>query len=169
MKNAELFEKAFAAAPGPELFLSKAEAAVLWEHAGGEILEVGSYMGRSTTILAQLGHVHAVDPFIQEFDDEPVLRVMNAFLLNTKGMNVTHHPIRIEQFMPIKVDFAYLDGGHTFEQTMQQIMAAFACRADGIAVHDMDMPDVRNAAIEVMGKPDVLVERMAYWRVIYQP
>lgn len=162
------FLQAFDKAPANG-WLSIGEALVLWTFARGEILEVGSYHGRSTTILEKKGHVNAVDPF-ENFDtgDMSGEKTHSAFLKNTLGMNVTLHKMRVEDFKAIPVDFAFLDGDHTYEGTVNQIQKAIECQAPIIAVHDYVNSgggvDIVRACTELLGEPLIHIERMGLWR-----
>lgn len=162
------FLQAFEAAPSHG-WLSLGEALVLWTFASGEILEVGSYHGRSTTILAKKGHVHAVDPFDNfDTDDMSGEKTYKAFVRNTEGMNITLHKMKVEDFPAIKVDFAFLDGDHTYEGTKRQIEKAIECGAKFIACHDYVNSggglEIVKACTELLGEPMLHIERMALWR-----
>lgn len=92
------------------------------------IIEIGSYIGESTTIFAEhFGEVISVDPFIDDYDknDEacnyaPFNEVYHQFLRNTMGYS-NIKSIRqtsdkaFELLKEHKWDLVYIDGLHTLD------------------------------------------------------
>lgn len=173
-------------------WLEKDEAQLLWDFAGqfrGPILEVGCYYGRSTVLLANLDRpVYAVDPFAGFDKDEPTgEKIRDGWTVNVyerrKLFNVTLYSMRIEDWVREEgrvIGFAYLDGDHTYEGTRAQIDAAIGWgKIDtpgglGIAIHDINETygqgdprslDIRRAAVDRLGQPLKVVNRMGIWRV----
>lgn len=138
-------------------WLDKDEATLLLAFAAlthGDILEVGSYAGRSAIALAHLGRtVHCVDDFSE---DEPDGSVERHFYENTAPFpNIILHRMRVEVWAPRPVGFAYLDGDHTYEGTKHQIEKALACGPACVAMHDVNNTgqgaEVMRAALEMLG------------------
>lgn len=153
----------------PRGWLTEGEAKVLWDYAHGRILEVGSYCGRSTYLLAHRGEVISVDPF-DNFDTGDMTGdgIYKEFLENTKDLPVTNYKMKIEEWKPEPVDFAFLDGDHTYQGTRDQIIAAIACHPEYIAIHDYSNSAggvlIMNACDDILGKPDFVVETLALWK-----
>lgn len=133
------FDTVWQTIPG-QGWLTEDEGRLLWDVARsttGPILEVGSYQGRSTCLLAELGRpVYAVDPF-DNFDsdlsgDEVYSRLMknleyrqieNVRVIRSKIEEVMINQI-ISDYQPWPIGFAYLDGDHSYVGTQDQIWAA---------------------------------------------
>lgn len=151
------FEDAYATTPG-DGWLTEEEARLLWAAAGplgGAVLEVGSYKGRSTCLLARLGRpVFAVDPFggfdPGDWGGEAACRTLHANLAERGLGNVTVFRSRVEDWPVRPAGFAYLDGDHTFGGTARQIVAAARCGVSALCLHDYADDggglDVRRAA-----------------------
>lgn len=169
------FAEAFETIPH-DGWLSRAEAELLWRVASsceGAILEVGSYQGRSTCLLAALGRpVYAVDPFdgfcADLSGDEVHMRLL-ANLHSRDLCNVAVYRQRVEDFRPRPCGFAYLDGDHTHDGTAAQIDVALRCGAKVIAIHDCNDDgggaEVKRAALNWLGPWRERVERLAVWEV----
>jgi len=178
----------------PEGWLSEKEAECLYRWAGqvsGAILEVGSYKGRSSVLLAATGRpLICVDPFANfDSDDVSGSQIYATFLrnLDERGYHVSHgrdvglvlahgpgeRPIVRLRVMPIEdytvpeVGFAYLDGDHTFKGTTKQIEKAIEGRAKIIAVHDVndsgEGAHVKAACLKLLGPWNERVEKLAVW------
>lgn len=156
----------------PEGWLSLNETALLHWHAlqtSGPILEVGCYRGRSSVLLASFGRpLYCVDPFdrVDTKDDGPIIEA--SWRENLKDReNVFLFKQPVENFCPTKVGFAYLDGDHSYQGTVNQIIMAFLCSAPVIAIHDVNDSggglEVKRAAIEYLGPWHERVERLAIW------
>jgi hypothetical protein len=112
----------------------------------GPILEVGCYFGRSTVLLAHLGReVYTVDSFVQISDEHPPGEEVEATFRHNIAPypNVTLFKMPIADWEPRPCGFAYLDGDHSHEGTLEQIDKALACNPDYIALHDMYSPGDR--------------------------
>lgn len=154
-------------------WLSDDEALALWTWAKrttGAILEVGCYYGRSTCLLAELVRlVYSVDPFTGFDSGDPSGDRIEAAARKATARfgNVTIFRQRIEDWTPLRVGFAYLDGDHTYDGTLAQIDKALQCHPSIIAVHDVNDDGegvkVRDAAIERLGPWTERVERLAVW------
>lgn len=158
-------------------WLTREEAELLWEvanEADGDILEVGSYHGRSTCLLGNTGRrVYAVDPFEGFSTEDPsgheTCRTLIANLLQRNLQNVEVFSRTLAEWPRRSVNFAYLDGDHTAKGTEEQISVALACGARIIAIHDVnDSGDgriVRDVALKFLGPWRRRVGRLAVWIV----
>ena len=141
------FDEVYETIPG-DGWLYKEEARLLYSVASqctGPILEVGSYKGRSSVLLASLGRdVHCVDPFSGFDSDDPTGDLtykifMNNVFYSRCLMNVHLHRRKIEDWFPMFIfGFAYLDGDHTYEGTLRQIDKAMDAGARVFCIHDYE-------------------------------
>src|SRR3990167_10503389 len=136
----------------PVGWLDIEEALLLYEYARrteGDILEICSFKGRSTTLLASLGRtIHAVDPFDNFDEGVPGDDIEKVFKENTSRFeNVVLYRMRGEDWEPRPVGFAYLDGDHTYEGTVAQIKKALECNPQ--IIPDLD---VNNSGVGVESK-----------------
>ena len=140
----------------------------------GPILEVGSYHGRSTVLLASLGReVHCVDPFTGFDSDDPTGDVTKSkFLLNLSERRVSNirlHRKKIEDWFPMFVfGFAYLDGDHTYGGTLRQIDKAIDAGVKTFCIHDYNQEGDGVAIVKAVKDRRLnvirVVERMAHVR-----
>lgn len=170
------FDETLALAPG-EGWLHESEARLLWqccEKTEGPILEVGCYVGKSTCILTAFERpVYCVDPFCNfNSDDMSGDSIEQRFLFNMNKRGITNFTLfrrHVETWIPMPVGFAYLDGDHTYQGTVNQIRVAKQCKPSVIAIHDVnDYGDgmmIKKAAIALLGPWDERVERLAVWNL----
>jgi hypothetical protein len=170
------FDEVLAMSPG-EGWLHDSEARLLWkccEQTIGPILEVGCYVGRSTSFLTAFGRqVYCVDPFSNfNSDDMSGDTIEQKFLANMKRMGATNFMLfrqHVETWIPMPVGLAYLDGDHTYQGTWNQIKAAQKCSPNIIAIHDVndhgDGKMIKRAALEALGPWNERVERLAVWNI----
>lgn len=173
----EKFEEVFYNLPGHGwLNHNEAECLVRWASTTkGAMVEVGSYQGRSAVLLAQLEEankqprtLYCVDPWDDLFStDLKGEEIYERFLANTSGMPVIPVRTRVEDCQPIRAEFVYLDGDHSYEGTLAQILFAKSCSAKVIAIHDVDNTgggaEVKRAALRELGKWNEKVGRLAVW------
>lgn len=157
-------------------WLSRVEAELLWKTvlaARGPILEVGSYMGRSTILLSWAGRVvYAVDPFDDFHDTLTGDQVRDQLLRNLYSRKITNVLVfreKIEHWSPRRCGMAYLDGDHTYDGTKAQIEKARCSGAQVIAVHDVNDSGgglaVKRACLDLLGPWKERVERLAIWEL----
>ncbi len=169
------FDEAYERLPGNG-WLTRAEAELLWNVAAattGPILEVGSYEGRSTVLLALTGRpVYAVDSFDDFAEGRTGEEIYRALMgnLDSRGLgNVTVYRQRIQVWRPQPVGMAYLDGPHDYQGTVDQIKRAWMCGAGVIAIHDVNDAgqglEVKRAALGFLGPWAERVERLAVWEL----
>lgn len=124
--------------------------------ATGEILEIGSFKGKSTVILARSAAltdnavIHAVDPMIAPSETDPDLGGAESslpdFQKNIKALGVADQIELHQQFSaelaktwnrPIR--FLWIDGDHTYDGTKLDFDGFAGHLADGaiIAIHDV--------------------------------
>lgn len=111
--------------------------------AGKIVLELGSYAGRSTIGLAEVAaEVHAVDWFRgDESGGEEDTLLEYFFNIEAQRDRIITHVGRFADVVPRLqpvFDLAFLDGGHSFDATMEQIdLALSVLKPEGvIAFHD---------------------------------
>ncbi len=124
--------------------------------ADGEILEIGSFKGKSTIILAKsaalIGNetVHAVDPMIAPSETDPDLRGADSsfpdFQKNIENHKVSENIEFHQKFSyelahnwnkPLR--FLWIDGDHTYQGTKLDLDGFAAHLSDGaiVAIHDV--------------------------------
>lgn len=172
MTNTE-FEKAYESIT-TDGWLTENEAKILWDTAQktkGVIVEVGSYRGRSASLLGKLGRpIICIDPWDDRFHSElSGDEIFAHFKENTKGLDVTPMRMKVENWTPILAEFVYLDGDHTYEGTVAQIKKALECNPKYIAIHDVNDSgggvEIKRAAIQLLGDYQLRSDRLAIWNV----
>ncbi len=146
------------------------------ERTTGDMVEVGSYYGRSAMLLGHLAvrdnrTLYCVDPWDDNFStDRPGQEILDIFLRNTEryGEHVVPVRTRVEDWETRPAGFVYLDGDHTYEGTLAQINKALSCNPQFIAVHDVSNSQggrlVTDACLKLLGKWTELVDTLAVWR-----
>jgi len=140
----------------------------------GDIVEVGSWEGRSTLALAAAAHpqvVHAVDTWRGSTGEITELfaaerDVYSTFCANTEGLNIVPHrqdwrDYFTEQREPVK--FCFIDGLHTYEEVRDQIDTILPLVVpDGIMCgDDVHHRPIQEAVIEQF--PDANVIATLWW------
>lgn len=142
-------------------------------HLKGDIVEVGSWAGRSTVALAQAVDetVHAVDTWAGspgEISAELAAErdVYAQFLANVAGLDVQAHRMDWRQYFadnrsPVK--FCFIDAEHTYENVSANIAAVLPLMVPGgiICGDDQHHPPVRQAVIEAFGS--VVADASVWW------
>lgn len=135
------------------------------------MVEIGSYMGDSTTIFAKnFKKVISIDPFINNYDDNEypieyaeLSLVYDKFIEKISSYNNIFHIKKLSDDaindITEKVDFVYIDGHHTYEQVKKDITNYRKIIKDNgtIGGHDYSTngwKDVIKAVNECLGLPD---------------
>jgi hypothetical protein len=145
-------------------FLSAHEGRTLQKLASGKgiVLEIGSFMGKSTCWLASevKGVVVSIDPFYDEGRDPVIASIPpglaeHRFRENLKKFNLNHKVIQLKAkstevfpFWNSKIDLLFIDGIHQLSNLQEDIRFADFLREKGkVAFHDYgnpSFPDVTN-------------------------
>jgi predicted O-methyltransferase YrrM len=142
--------------------------------ATGKAVEIGSYSGEGTMILAKyFKHVLAVDPWLNGYDINdvassqcPMKFVLAKFHENTKDFdNVSYSQSKsldaLDFIKDGELDLIYVDGDHRYEAVLADLKGWLPkLRAGGVmAGHDWSFPAVKKALAEVfVGKEAVLFQ-----------
>lgn len=135
------------------------------------MIEIGSYIGESTTFFAKhFKQVISIDPFQNNYDETDGAcngadfeDVYQEFLKNTKSFqNIEHFRLTsrtASYFLRlIRVDFVYIDGNHLYEYVKNDIKDFLPLIKEGgwIGGHDYTEwhLDVMKAVDEVLGSVD---------------
>jgi predicted O-methyltransferase YrrM len=145
------------------------------------MVEIGSYIGESTTIFAKyFDKVISIDPFLDNYDPKdiactfaPFEEVYQQFLKNTETFTNIQQ-IRKKSDDAIEdigeIDFLYIDGLHTYDQVKKDIANYLPKIKKGcyIGGHDYHpaWPEVMNAVNEILGAPDRVFEDFSWIKKI---
>lgn len=152
----------------PEGWFSTEDALILAyyaEQTEGAIVEMGSFMGRSTVLLGSLGRiVYAIDPW-EDFEGHSGADIYKEFRRATKQFSVIPKKMKVEDWKPIIAGFVFCDGDHSYEGTLRQIEKALECKPKFIAVHDYvkDTPGVIEACDKLLGPCHDKRDRVGVW------
>ena len=138
-----------------------------------DILEIGSYMGRSTRALADNtgGTVMAIDDFNglrENTDNPPQEDIRGSFLRNLRDHILSGKVTPIEANhstrLPIRCDMCFIDGSHDYESVRRDIgnwsHAKLLCGHDFDSIH----PDVMRAVDELVPGYRVIPGTSLWWR-----
>lgn len=123
------------------------------------IVELGTYLGRSTIALASGRKVYAVDDFIgdrsESISDEDRATIYERFLQNIKQFpNII--PVicdHAEYTPPSNCDMVFIDGSHLYDDVTRDIMKYKDMKHILICGHDyLWWPSVREAVMKVFGR-----------------
>jgi len=108
-----------------EGYMAPNELAWLYDHAYGECVEIGSYKGRSSTILGlKLKHTGGNLSCIDCFSEE-TCRIFQENL-SRSGLSVKTYRMRsteaVEFFRNHSLDFVFIDSSHEYEDTLDEII-----------------------------------------------
>lgn len=129
----EKFQKAWGAANQIDGWLTEEEAALLFyfaEKCGGQIIELGSYKGRSTTILGFAAHspVAAIDTF-KGSPEHGDIDTYEEFLQNIAGVQSNVQVYREDavsaanHFLPESISLLFVDADHEYTAILDQLDA----------------------------------------------
>jgi len=131
------------------------------------MIEIGAYFGESTMLFASTGifkHITVIDPF---GGDEKMNReygydwdeVKKEFETNIRYFDnidiIQDYSYNVVDKIS-EVDFVYIDGSHTYENTKKDIELYLPKCKSIIGGHDYheEHPGVKQAVDELLGKPD---------------
>ena len=142
--------------------------------ANGKAVEIGSYSGEGTVVIAKhFKEVLAVDPWLNGYDINdvassqcPMKFVLAKFHENTKDFdNVSYSQSKsldaLDFIKDGELDLVYVDGDHRYEAVLADLKGWLPkLRAGGVmAGHDWSFPAVKKALAEVfVGKEAVLFQ-----------
>jgi hypothetical protein len=146
-----------------------ADLARATEGVPGDIIEVGSWEGRSTCALARAvapSIVHAVDTWegspgeiSAELAAEPGRDVFATFRQNVRELtngNVSAHQMGWREFFKDRTDpirFLFIDAEHTYAEVYENIVAALPLLSPGAIIcgDDVHHPPIREAVRDALG------------------
>lgn len=125
------------------------------ENVTGDLLEIGSYKGLSTSALAQAGRLTCVDTF-KGGEDLPTIDTLSIFLDNLTKMGISPRVIvgRSQTVLPklarktsLKWRLILVDGSHLYENALADIRNGWRMLSEGgvLAVDDDNEPSVHRA------------------------
>lgn len=167
--------------PTPRFDGWMSEAELSWlAHVGAQVrsaAEVGCWKGRSTAVLLDAVHgpVYAVDHWMGSAAerDSAHWEAVSGGVFEQFMRNVGHREnlmvrrgasTSIAHTLP-KIDFVFIDAGHTYEEVAADIAAWRPKTLRLLAGHDYHMPDVRRAVDEAFGS-SVQTAAESIWYVI---
>jgi predicted O-methyltransferase YrrM len=137
----------------------------------GEVVEIGSYLGRSTVVLAQavadagMGQVVAVDPHTGALGIGPPRATDQEFRRNIARCGLDQHVKLVhatsvdaaKQWRGGSVRMLFVDGWHSYEAVIEDVIAwaPFLTPAATVVFDDYPHPAVR-AAIQRLNADDVI-------------
>lgn len=153
-------------------YLTREEANLLWRYSKSPWCEVGTYCGRSATILAGRGPGWCVDLFLDWYAGEAADSLAPLGVRAIKGdFNDVAH------IVPDGLEFLYLDADHSYDATLAAFWAYEPkVKAGGyIALHDalelhpgaMDWPGTNSAMATLVREAYYLVAA-AHRVVVFQ-
>ena len=116
------------------------------------IVEIGSYIGKTTCALAENNKVIAIDPFIDGYDPDDqvvMLGVEEIFKKRIKGKDIIWYKAKSEDVLKsweIMIDGVFIDGNHMPEALNEDVKwIGFVKKGGIIAFHDYNYkPSVTN-------------------------
>ncbi len=131
---------------------------------GFTAVELGSYLGASTTFIAcaaffKNGHVDAIDTWMNDaMGDEERRDTFDDFTANTYSYRHYITPIRKSTFEAVddvaNCDLLFIDGDHAYDSCKRDLELYLPKLKDGgvLAMHDFAQESVRQAFSEVVDK-----------------
>lgn len=159
-----------------EGWLSNGEAMALARLARGkEVVEIGSYCGKSTIAMAQVAK--SIESIDWHKGDEMAGPggTLGKFRYNLSRYSVDHrvrvHEGRTQEIAPTlpgqSYDLVFIDGAHDEMQVRIDVKEALRLVKPGgtIALHDFQMEAVQRVAHESLGKHTGIVDTMAWFQM----
>lgn len=146
-----------------------------------KMLEIGSYMGESTSMFAASGifhEIHCIDPFNGYEEANDLLNkkwneVSNEFNINTRHFNnITIHQDYSynisDSFQDNYFDLIYIDAAHDYDSVKKDIELYLPKCKRIIAGHDYspEWPGVTQSVNEILGKPDFIFSDSSWLKKI---
>lgn len=146
-----------------------------------KMLEIGSYMGESTSMFASSGifnEIHCIDPFngyeeANDFLNKEWSEISEEFKINTRHFNnITVHrdysyniSNRLEDNY---FDLIYIDAAHDYESIKRDIELYLPKCKRIMAGHDYcpEWPGVIQSVNEILGKPDFIFSDSSWLKKI---
>jgi len=136
-------------------YLTHEEASLLWRYCRSPWCEVGTYCGRSATVLAARGRGYCVDLFEDWYAGEAADALADQPVVSLRG----HYADVVGQ-VPDGLEFLHLDADHEYAATYEAF-AAYAPKLKSgghVALHDalelhpgiLDWPGVNDFAAAVL-------------------
>lgn len=159
------FEEAWGESKKIPGWLSEIDAKILWQLCSGlegPVVEVGSFLGRSSVLISHICDVVCIDPWIAGlrfrrciFDKIPShldnLNFMELFLHYTSSTTYNHRikPIRcfdydLFPFWRSKIDLLFLDHVHTKNSVVKSLLGwrPYFSSKSRVLVHDSNLKEV---------------------------
>jgi len=148
--------------------------------ATGRAVEIGSYSGEGTVVLAKyFKDVLAVDPWLNGYDINdrasqqcPMKFVFEAFEERTKGIvNIMFSRGKsldaLEFVADGSCDFVYIDGDHRYEGVLADLKGWRKKLKEGgiMAGHDWSWESVKKALLEEIGQKDYMLFQGDSWGI----
>jgi predicted O-methyltransferase YrrM len=140
-----------------------------------KIIEIGSYCGASTEIIANkfiTSQINCVDPWAKYVEDcssynldAQELELKEAEIIfdkiKAKYPNINKNKMQSNEYVKYinnkSIDFIYIDGNHQYSSVKEDISIWIPKIKDGgfLSGHDYDWPSVKKAVIDILNKePD---------------
>jgi len=141
------------------------------------IVEIGSWKGRSTHALLSgcSGVVYAVDHFLGSKDENDSTHkegkesdIYSQFLDNVgsfdnlKILRMSSLDA-VKQFEDKSVDMVFIDGGHSYEEVVQDIKAWLPKCKKLLCGHDIPYDSVSKAVKDTIGDVEINIKRGTIW------
>jgi predicted O-methyltransferase YrrM len=140
------------------------------------IVEIGSYLGRSTRALAEntSGIVYAIDKWtsseelpMYDFEEEVHF---SRFRRNVEDLIASGKCVPIiadhRAGVPINeiADMVFIDGSHSYEAAKDDILKWLPITRSLICGHDYDYPTVKQAIAETLGNVNAVENTNIWWK-----
>jgi len=165
-------EELWARADGLKGYLTRDEADLLWRYCASPWCEVGTYCGRSATVLAGRGYGYCVDLFDGWYAGEAIENLVGQAVLPIKG----HYREGVYS-VPDGLEFLYLDADHEYDATLEAFwlyekkvkVGGYIALHDALELHKgvLDWPGT-NAAMATLVREAYQLVAAAHRVVVFQ-